>query len=270
MALTPLVLSPVLPADLLSYIVTKYSYPTTIIICCSRADFAAALVNDVHDQVTADITGDADGSQSPGSAPELFNPSAIAAMRLLSAPVYQVAVARHIRMVFIPTVSHLRAYLSVFSIEDSKVLAPPAQVPATTDSGSSRKTSPLLVVYGFLGLHRDTSEWSAQGLSSSAAGLVETAKRLGFQPAIVEPGSHEVDDDFEGQLGKVLPVLSGSTRKFGPDMEDLGWTGRTVDLRRVLGRWFRFQDGEWRGDKRAKSPQLNVQGEVNTGSFMAQ
>ena len=271
MAIIPLILSPALPPELLSYIVTQHSYPTTLLICCSRADFVSALVNDVQEQVTADVEDAANGQHFPKPAFETLNSSQTAAARLLSAPLYQVAVARHIRMVFIPTVSHLRAFLSIFSIEDSKVGAPPPQASGRADSGSSRKSPPLLVAYGFLGLHRDTSEWSAQGVSNTAAGLVETAKRLRFQPVIVEPRSQQADVDFEEELDQLVPVLSGSARKFGPDMEDLGWTGRTVDLRRVLGRWFRLEDGEWKDTrKRTESPRLDIQGDAATGSFIAQ
>ena len=245
MALTPVVLSPALPSELLSYIVTQHSYPTTLVVCCPRADFLSGLADDVQGRIATETSNDTDGPGPYESAPESPGQAITATTRLLAAPLYQVAVARHIRMVFIPTVSHLRAFLSVFSPEDSKIAPPPVPHPSKADSSVSAKRPPFLVIYGFLGLHRDTSEWSAQGLSNTAAGLIETAKRLTFRAVILEPRHHEAEPEPDAELDQLLPVLSGSARRYGPDMEELGWIGRTVELRRVLGRWFRFEDGEW-------------------------
>lgn len=163
--------------------------------------------------------------------------------QLMVTPLYQVAVARHIRVAFIPTVSHLRAYLSVFSVADSKVSAPPP----SGNSATASPRAPLLLLYGFLNLHRDTSEWSVQGISNTAAVLVEAASRVGFQAVVAEP---RVDgSDSEELLAERMPILSGSARRAGPGLDESGWTGKTADVRRVLGRWFRFQPGEWEQDR---------------------
>lgn len=244
MPLTPLILSPALPSELLTNIIRHHEYPTTLIVCSSQAEFLDSLLANAQKSLSVA----ADGSQVPGLS------------SLLSSPLYQVAIARHIRMIFVPTVSHLRACLSVFTTKDSKVPPPP---PVTTSRQA--RTRHLLLVYGFLALHRDTSEWSAQGISSTATTLVEAARRVGFRAVAVDSprlvmqteddaDAQGADDDDDGPVGseteqtilsEEVPVLSASARRTGADLDDADWTGRTVTLARVLGRWFRYRQGDW-------------------------
>ena len=229
-------LSPALPSEFLSYVLDHYAHPTTVIICSSRSDFLASLVEDVcgHEPRPTTLDGH-EGIQH----------------RLLCSPMYQVAVSRHVRTVYIPTATHLRAYLSVFSADDpaSRVTAPPAKFAAAAASPSKRR--PHLVLYGFLDLHRDTSEWSAQGLGSSASALVDLGRRLSWDVAVVEPRRAAASGEGS-QLGAILretvPVLSSGGRRFGLESEDGGWSGRRVEVGRVLMRWFRFQRGRWEKD----------------------
>lgn len=158
-------------------------------------------------------------------------------------------------MVFIPTVSHLRAYLSVFNPVDTKI--PPPPPPQDSVPGNIKR--PLLLVYGFLGLHRDTSEWSAQGISATAAGLIEAAKRTGFWAVVVDSPMIAAGEDEEERLaegtGSVVaglamleeevPLLSGSVARAVGDFDEAAWTGRKVTVDRILGRWFRHKEGEW-------------------------
>lgn len=241
MPLTPLILSPALPSELLTYIIRQHEYPTTLIVCSTQAEFLQSLLADA--QTSLQVA--ADGNQGPGLS------------SLLSSPLYQVAVARHIRMIFVPTVSHLRACLSVFNTNDSKVPPPPV-------TSRQARRRPLLLVYGFFALHRDTSEWSAQGISSTAAGLVEAARKVEFRAVMIDPPRAVVqaEDDADSQcaehndgrvgnekeqasLSEEVPILSASARRTGADLDDTEWTGRTVTLARVLGRWFRYRRGDW-------------------------
>ncbi|PNH66236.1 hypothetical protein VD0002_g3044 [Verticillium dahliae] len=226
--ITPLVQSPASPADLLHYIVSYQTYPTTLLICASRADFLASLQQDIHAQLT---TPALDTEPARTLQPTSASP-------LLQAPLYQVAVAKHIRIAFLPTVAHLRASLAAFSPHDpAKVAAPPTADGPPTAPG---RRPPLLLVYGLLALHRETSEWSAQGIGSTAAGLVQSARGAAFRAVVVEPRREGPGDGFEALLGELAPALSGGSRR-----DEGGWTGRTVDVRRILGRWFRFQTGQW-------------------------
>lgn len=234
MASSPVILSPALPSELLTYIIQQETHPTTLIICSTRADFLNHLLSDVQDTTRRPLQP---GTDKPDA--------------LLASPLYQVAIARHIRMAFVPTVSHLRAYLSVFSSKDSRIPPPPA-----TPASAYAKRRPLLLVYGFLGLHRDTSEWSAQGISSTAASLVEAARRVGYRAVVVDhprpPGQGDGGDDGVGAAGagesllsQEVTVLSASARRAGVDLDDAAWTGRKVTVGRVLARWFRYEEGHW-------------------------
>ena len=93
MASFPVVLSPALPSELLAYIITKHTFPTTLIICSSREEFLASLIQDT--QVDDTLVTERDEPE-PETRP---SPQRL----LLAAPLYQVAIARHIRMVFLPT-----------------------------------------------------------------------------------------------------------------------------------------------------------------------
>lgn len=242
----PLFLSPALPTELLWHIIHYCTFPSTLVVCARRHEFLSSVTQQIRHQESQagahDFTRpeEADGVRNE-EQPRPPHVDTRAVQLLAAAPLYQVAVARHIRVVFIPTVSHLRAFLSVFSMDDSKVSAPPS---SAHDVPASRKP-PSLLIYGFLDLHRDTSEWSVQGVSNTAAVLVETAKRLAFQAVAVEPRTLGAEVSMDEMLAERMPILSGSARRTGPDFEGSGWTGRTVDARRVLGRWFRFQSGDW-------------------------
>ncbi|OTA93726.1 hypothetical protein M434DRAFT_287775 [Hypoxylon sp. CO27-5] len=243
-----LFLSPALPSELLTYILNHHIYPTTLIICSSRSDFLTTLADDVLYRETAcpgeDMIPVEHSTETPTSTttPDVHNTNYKKIRqqhRLLSSPLYQVATSRHIRVVYIPTVTHLRAYLSVFSPDDSKIPVPP------TNFNSLGRFPPCILLYGFLDIHRDTSEWSAQGLSNSASTLVELGNRLSWQAVIVEPRKHNSVSSFEGMLKEVVPFLSGGGRRPAPDSEEGGWSGRTVEVGRVMKRWFQFQRGQW-------------------------
>ena len=249
-------LSPAQPSEFLSHVLDYYAHPTTLIICSSRSEFLASLVEDVcggHEPeprsvVEGEHAGDGDADQAKQHQHQIQH-------RLLCSPMYQVAVSRHVRTVYIPTATHLRAYLSVFSAEDpaSRVAAPPARFAASASAAASAsKRRPHLLLYGFLDLHRDTSEWSAQGLGSSASALVDLGRRLSWDVAVVEPrraagsgGDLQEGTRLEDVLRETVPILSGGGRRLGLESEDGGWSGRRVEVGRVLMRWFRFQRGRW-------------------------
>ncbi|KAI1854079.1 hypothetical protein JX266_001220 [Neoarthrinium moseri] len=255
MPLTPLVLSPALPSELLTYILDHHVYPTTLIVCFPRTDFLDALARGIEHQPA--LAAGSSSQPLDDVPPEGLPPpqqTHAPNHQLLSSPLYQVAISRHVRTVFIPTVTHLRAYLSVFSPDASKIPAPPS------DFIPVGRRPPHLLVYGAVELHRDTSEWSAQGLGSTAAALVETGHRLGWHVVLAEPpgqldDSMMADEDeqragdadaFAQLLKENMPILSGSVRRLGLDGEQGGgWSGRTVEVGRVLSRWFRFQRGDW-------------------------
>lgn len=237
----PVVLPPALPAHLIQHLIQHCTHPSTLIVCSTRADFLSVVAQHIIDEQQHQEEQD-----TPPS------PTTPAAAHLLAAPLFQVAVARHIRVVFAPTVSHLRAHLSVFSLDDSSVPAPP---PRTTTAGHDSSTTaptptPTLLIYGLLALHRATSEWSVQGLSGTAAVVVEAAARAGMRAVVVEPRGFGDEVELGEVLGEEVPVLSGGdARRTGlAGRGGGGWTGRMVEVRRVLARWFDFREGGWDGE----------------------
>lgn len=242
------------------YITSQCFHPTTLIICSSRQEFEYALAKDIQDQMKLHNTEyEDDGQQeesdegddfklpaAPIGLPEWIHP-------LLSGSIFRDAVARHIRVLFVPSLSHLRAFLTVFPPADPETVEPPPTV-AVGSSGRKAAAAPLLLLYGFLEIHRETSEWGAQGLSNTAAALVEAARNASLRAAIVEPRLDwtEQTRDMESVLAEEMPLLSGVERRAaGRDLEEGsgGWTGRTVAVRRVIGRWFSFEEGPWDGLK---------------------
>ncbi|KAI1114421.1 hypothetical protein F5Y14DRAFT_450963 [Nemania sp. NC0429] len=242
---TPIFLSPALPSELLSYILNNHVYPSTLIICSPRVDFLASLVQDIRSPSYLRSTQDAGLrglQQGEPSSNRLDSADGKVEVKhaLLSSPLYQVATSRHIRVVYVPTVAHLRAYLSVFSPEGSGVPAPPTAA-RTLTSGKR----PHILLYGLVNLHRDTSEWSAQGLSSTISNLVDLAHRLSWGAVLIEPQDSSCRTPLEELLREAVPTLNGGARRLGPDSEEGAWTGRTVEVGRILGRWFRFQGAQW-------------------------
>lgn len=109
-----------------------------------------------------------------------------------------------------------------------------------------------------MGLHKNTSEWSAQGLGNTVAGLVEGGRRGEKRIVVLE--EQKVDDDagemdVEGERSKRkpgwkvweerVPMLNGSVRRIGFESEDSAWSGRTIEVGRIFARWFRFAKGDW-------------------------
>jgi hypothetical protein len=159
-----------------------------------------------------------------------------------------------VKVVFIPTVSHLRAYLAAFEEEDQE------WPPALALDNEGRKGL-LMVVYGLVGLHRETSEWSAQGLGNSVSMLVEVGERCSRELVCFEERGVEGLSGLEGEMEgegvegsrwkevckvweEKVPMLNGSVRRAGLDSKNETWSGRSVEVGRIFGRWFRFGRGD--------------------------
>lgn len=225
------VLSPALPSELLADILRRCVHPTTLVVCASQADFITDFLSE--------SSRDDEGAQLRDGLVQSSSSSTL----------LQLAVSRHIRVAFVPTVVHLRAFLAAFDPGTSRVGPPPEMESSSgsIDGSDSIERSvappaarPSLFVYGFVQLHRNTSEWSAQGLAASAAVLVETAGRFGFDACIVD-GRHP----STGGLDERVPVLSTVPRR---QLQRAGYPLRTQRLGAVLGRWFRFAPGHWDND----------------------
>jgi hypothetical protein len=271
---TPLALSPALPSELLTYILTHQTYPTTLIICQSRAAFLTSLLKCVHHVVPKhhappspshahaqpehnlgideDTVRGYNDEQVEGQPEIGTEEESQKEHHLLIPTLHQLASSRCVNLVFIPSVSHLRAFLTVGCNNEREAGGERPQ--QFTKSGTK---PPLLVVYGLIENHHHTSEWSAQGLSVSLSALIDRANIDGKAVVLIE----ELDWAFKRDSGGMkrrehtrkmweerVPMLNGSVRRQGIDSGDSGWNGRTVEVGRVLGRWFRFRRGDWEID----------------------
>ncbi|EHK50298.1 hypothetical protein TRIATDRAFT_8451, partial [Trichoderma atroviride IMI 206040] len=235
----PIILSPLTPSELLQYIVTRHRYPTTVLIGWPKHTFVDALIEDVNLQLhlQAQTAAEKDDriNKEEGEEEEELLSDKPPTHPLQRKTLLQTAVSRHIRLLFVPSSTHLRAFLGTFSASDSKIPSPPpSSSPDTNDSGP-----PMLIVYGLLELHRDSVEWSAQGIGTTATYLIEAAARNALRAAVVEPRGAMGFEALDEFLAEKLPVLSGTAMK-----SDGTWSGRTVAVERVLARWFEFERQE--------------------------
>ncbi|KAG6231894.1 hypothetical protein E4U26_006270 [Claviceps purpurea] len=222
----PILLPPRTPSELLQEVLSHRTRQITVVIGWPKEQFLAALIQEVRQQQQQQQQ-----QQQPIDSSKDQHPP------LLRAPLMQIAAARHMTMAFAPTVCHLRAYLATWTASS---LPTPSPLAARSVCADKLVQPPLLIVYGLLDLHRHGAEWSAQGLSISAAILVQGAWRSGCRAVLLEPRSREGDEgEDQGELSEMLaerlPVLSRTVRR-----EDGSWAGPVVRVTNVLGEWFKM------------------------------
>ena len=181
--------------------------PTLVVICCSRDDFLLDLAAELSPSQ----------SSSAGGSTNIESPT----LDLLNPTIKLIAKSKNVRIAFVPTFMHLRAYLSALNSRE------PAM-----------ETHSRLSILHLLEVHRSTSEFSAQGLSRTLALLVDTASQNGVKLDILESIKHrEIDQGgvrFASQFKERVPILNGSTRSTG---DERVWAGRTVEIGSILAKW---------------------------------
>ncbi|KAJ2968742.1 hypothetical protein NQ176_g9033 [Zarea fungicola] len=263
-ALKAIVRPPCTPTAFLQHVLKHYTYPTTVLICAAKQDFLNATASELRDATPATAAASTatpasrleqdheplpDTEATSDAVPEETLADASDKRSLLKATLAQISTARHIHTVFIPSVAHLRAYLSVFP-HAAQTTAPPPPPPAAQIPIPGRS----LIVYGFLDVHRDGSEWSAQGIGCSAACIVEAAVRSGcLETILMEPtgwdnanGSGDgggTDGDAEtlttwGVYQEQIPLLSTTASV----RDDGTWGLPCTSAKVILRRWFTFHD----------------------------
>ncbi|KAF8420399.1 hypothetical protein EV426DRAFT_612212 [Tirmania nivea] len=175
----------------------------------------------------------------------LLDPSSDHLNSHLTTPFSTLAASVYIKIVFTPTIQHLRAYLS-----------------SLPSRGSSRCPPVLLAIWGLVEVHAETTEYSAQGIGRTVASVVAAGVRTGMRIIVggVKSGGREGFGDGEGMeegMDVQVPVLN-STVKLGKEMEVVA-RGR-VNVRDIFLRWFIWkeckdedgekQDGEKQGGEK--------------------
>ncbi|KAF2248706.1 hypothetical protein BU26DRAFT_427481 [Trematosphaeria pertusa] len=230
MAYSPTVLSPLTLPALLNHVLTTQSSdaPTTLIICSSREVFLQDLWASLQHQA----------GREEESLHQLIAPS-----------LHNLFTARHIGIAFCASVPVLLAHLTAYGAAGSK------------QSGLSEgRDKERVVLVNPLSLHEPTPSFSAQGLSRTFAVAVETTARVGALLCLVECQGTRRDLDLHSEEADVemrngeneghdakdpweqeVSILNVSARRFGSGSGDRAWAGRTVKVKRIAGRWFRFQ-----------------------------
>lgn len=170
-------LQPAPVSQILSYIVKRHSWPSTVIICSSRelwlAEHLVEIQNaperDVDIEVQQDVIGEQETDQSLG-------------LSLLIPTLSLLSQSQNIKIVFCPTLQTLHAYLATHQLE--------CQTPNHSEKGrksESRMAFPILCIINSLNLHADRmTSLSVQSLSIFFASAVEAAHRTGQTLIVVE------------------------------------------------------------------------------------
>ena len=234
MAPAPTVLYPLTLPALLNHVLPSQASTTTfttLIVCSTRESFLRECLRCAQQQ-----HGAISDSLQHLSAPTLHN----------------LATARHVKLAFCPSVQALLAYLTAYHSHGRD-----------DGAGSMGHPKETLVLINPLGLHASTPSFSAQGLSRTFATATETASRISAKLTLVEclamqehirlpEEENDVDaemrDEEKTSQGEIeedpweqeVPILNVSIRKYGAVGAERPWAGRTVQVKRVAARWFRF------------------------------
>ena len=225
---TPVALPPLLGIEFLSWLLKYHEGPTTLLICCTREAFLADLQANLQ-QLPYESSATTPNDGNRGLAHPLLNPT-----------IHLITRCQSIQLVFVPTLPHLRAYLSTYT-------RPPNSESSPLASTRSGYRVPIFAIWGLLYAHRSTAEYSAQGLSRTLAAAVESASLAEQRLVLAEAKIYNIGEQygdteafdvaFENPWKEQVPVFSGSIRFGG---EDRVWAGKTIEVGHVLARWCRF------------------------------
>lgn len=201
---------------------------TTLIACCSRSYFLKQLVeytrpssiavSDPAERHPSDEPPETEPEEEFISRPPRQNP-------LLQPTLKLIAASSKVNLAFCPTIPTFRAYLSTLLVRT-----------AAEDAQTSR-----IVIMNILALHRDTSEFTLQGLSRSFSLIASINGLLKDRVELVECADVHVEASnltLSQPWDVEVPLLSGSI-KIGEAGQ--GWASRKVSVKEFANRWFNFE-----------------------------
>ncbi|KAL6710077.1 hypothetical protein ACN47E_009868 [Coniothyrium glycines] len=232
MSRVPAVLQTLALPALLDYVLTTQTdaLSTTLIICSSREAFLEHLACSLDHERPVDSTR--------------------SLQKLLTPTLHNLYTTRHVKLAFCASVQTLLAYMTAYDR---------AEAAHGEILGQDRKQR--LVLVNVLALHAPSSSFSAQGLSRTFALAAETALRVQAQLLLVECQDHfrhlgariegdvDITDELEQEPTGIevsdpweqeVSILNVSARRFGSSHGERAWAGRTIKIKRIAGRWFRF------------------------------
>ncbi|KAI1624852.1 hypothetical protein EDD37DRAFT_364504 [Exophiala viscosa] len=230
----------------MNFITTKYDFvlelledltkqdrllPTDLIVCSTREAFLLEVVSELdrHNAEQRVSTEGAEGRDIDQTVQASSSPRS----HILSSPsLYLLNASQYCRLVFCPSITVLRGYLSGY------VSTSALPIPSTGPRGPEGRQ---LIILNLLRLHHGTSEFTLQGLSQTLAVAVTAAHRTNRLLLLVE--CKDINDPSDPNSGPALwyaevPLLSGSV-KIGEG--GASWGRRTISIMRIASRWFRVQ-----------------------------
>jgi len=223
----PIVLEPCKAHHLLQHILRHPAPKKHLIICSTRDAFLQSLLYEV--------TQESSNGQNT-------------ALDLLAPTLSNLHDSRNVQMSFCSDLTNLRAYLT-----NLKHPRQPAQVDSEPKNAHDQ-TCPLLMIVNPIQIHERTLSYSVQGFNRTFASIVNVAHGLGHQLLMVECINPEDEYETGGQEDEAmldgprpvtniwdqdLSMLNITTKTFGAG--ERAWVGRTVRIRQVAGRWFKFR-----------------------------
>ena len=210
---TPIVL---IPGDILLFMqyVLSLVEASTIVICSSREAFLDSLLR---------------STQCPTKTPPRSD--------ILEPTVELIDRASSIKVVFCTTLQHLRVFLSTYTT-----------VTKPDSSNSLRMTKPdekvpALALLNVINLHRETSEFSAQGIGRTFAAAIEAALYSRRQLVICECSpKYAFENESEGQFDiweEQIQIMNDTYRT--SQSAEAPWMTSTITIRRIIARWCSFK-----------------------------
>lgn len=202
--------------------------PTVLIVCSTKGDFLEQVIAELDSQHAEIPHGPLPREENDGQPNETTSsqPSHV----LLSTTLRFLNASQYVNLVFCPTITVLRGYLSGYA---------PKPIPISSDSSSVPNQ---IIILNLLAMHHGTSEFTLQGLSQTFATLISAAYRTSLVLKLVE--CKDINDPSHPNRGSALwqtevPLLSGSIKI---SEGGASWGRRTISLMRIASRWFRVQD----------------------------
>ncbi|ETI21306.1 hypothetical protein G647_07652 [Cladophialophora carrionii CBS 160.54] len=181
-----------------------------LIICSAKEAFVSQVLAELHHH-----RREANDAQDEPISPA---PDHI----LLSRSLHVLSASQHVNLIFCPTITVLRGYLSGL---------------VHTLTGSSPTLGPIIVL-NLLAMHHGTSEFTLQGLSQTLATAVSATHRTGRALKLVE--CKDIRDPSDPHRGAALwraeVQLLSAAIKIGEAGQN--WGRRTISVMKVASRWF--------------------------------
>ena len=214
--------------DFVTLLVNSHAAPSVLIVCGTADHFLETLLRDLEL-----LSVSSEGATEPSLHQEHM---------LVTPTLHLLAKSQSLRIAYVPSLPHLRAYLATFSPKSTI-----SEGQATFEKAGS--LSPTMAILNPLALHRATGDLTAQGLSRTFSLAVEAAGRESMQLLMTElcqvpdaaetldPNGTSTEESSDPWEEKV-PLLNSSLRFRG---DERAWAGKTVKISHIASRWCSIQ-----------------------------